>query len=87
MSTVKIRYNCIENDNHLIFVKETLPSERGMPDEVWFGDCLEKSHVIIGFDDLCDALLISCGGEAIVEYLRERVKEVNGLYAESLGRE
>lgn len=47
----RVRHDCTENDNHLIF-----EFEDGNAGEVLVGDCLEKSHLVVGFGDLKAAL-------------------------------
>ena len=47
--TEPVRYNCKENDNHIIFHEED--------NELWFGDCLEKEWLVYGIDDIQEALI------------------------------
>lgn len=76
----KIRYDCTENDNHLIFV----PDDGDVDEigEVWVGDGAERSHTVIGMKDLLAAIDKFRGGETDrlsklerdVELLREWVE-------------
>lgn len=47
----QVRYDCTENDNHLI-----LSLNDGELDEIQVGDVLEKSWTVIGYNDLRRAL-------------------------------
>jgi len=44
------RYNCTENDNHIIFMIED--------EEIWVGNCLEEEHIVIGIEDLKKAMSV-----------------------------
>lgn len=51
----QVRYNCIENDNHIIFTFDKLESPNEI-DELQIGNSLEKEWTVISFNDLVLAL-------------------------------
>lgn len=51
LDSTKKRYDCKENDNHIIF---EFADDR--IDSLYIGDCLENSWTIIGMKDLKKAL-------------------------------
>jgi len=67
-----IRYNCTENDNFIKFAMCLAKKNLKLPDEISIGNDADKKAYIIGFNDLCDAMLIAVGFDRLVEYLKQR---------------
>lgn len=56
---MEIRYNCTENDNIIRGIFETDNKNKKYLEELHISDPLDKSRIVIGFEDLKQALKLN----------------------------